>query len=85
MGEERQGEGKAQGENGKMRYKYDRRRNLLFPFSEQKSHSSTLKMEVMGSFATLVPSYQITQHHIPEECNVHIHHHENLESHIYTL
>jgi hypothetical protein len=60
-------------------------RNLLSPFSEQKSHSSTLKMEAMGSFTTLVLSYQITQHHIPEECNVLIHHQENLKSHIYTL
>lgn len=85
MGEERQGEEEAQEEKGKMRFKYDKRRNLLSPFSEQKNHSSTLKMEATASFATLVPSYQTAPHHIPEEYNVHIHHHENLKSHIYTL
>jgi hypothetical protein len=37
---------------------------------------------LVGSCSSLVPFYQTTQLHIPENHNLSIHHHENLKSHI---
>jgi hypothetical protein len=43
-----------------------------------------LEMETKGSYETLVPTYQTTRRHIPENCNLNIHGHENTKSHIAT-
>jgi hypothetical protein len=37
---------------------------------------------LVGSCSSLLPFYQTTQLHIPENHNLSIHHHENLKSHI---
>lgn len=34
------------------------------------TESSTLKMEVLGSFETFVDIYETTWHHIPTHCNL---------------
>jgi hypothetical protein len=44
--------------------------------------STTLKMEAARSSKMLVPIYQTTWHHIPEDPNHNIHSHENIKSYI---
>jgi hypothetical protein len=43
---------------------------MLVDWECQMSHTSTLKMEIAGSFKTLALLYQITRHHILEERNL---------------
>jgi hypothetical protein len=45
------------------------------------THSSTMKMEAVGTSRTLVPIYQTTQHNIPEGCNLSAHHCEYIRAH----
>jgi hypothetical protein len=46
------------------------------------SYSSNLKMEVIHSSKTLIPTYQTTQCYIPEDRNLHSNHYGNLKSHL---
>lgn len=45
------------------------------------AYSSTLKVEGGGSSEMLVPFWQTTGDHTPQDSNIHIHYQENLESH----
>jgi hypothetical protein len=43
--------------------------------------SSALEVEATGPFEILVTFYKITQHHIPEDSNLHVSHCANLKLH----
>jgi hypothetical protein len=53
---------------------------LVWNVSEK---STNLKMKAAGSSEGLVPVYQTPLHHIPDDPNLCIHHHENLKSRSY--
>jgi hypothetical protein len=40
--------------------------------------SSILKMKAAGAFEAQVKIYRTTQHHTPEDSNLHSHHHDSL-------
>jgi hypothetical protein len=56
--------------------------SMCLPFIPHWCYSSTLKMEAADSPETMVVIYQITWHHIPEDCNLHSPCYENPISYI---